>query len=205
MLYSICYMLYSIFYILMNMKSEFIWFESIVGSKRLSNYLWALILLFAGIAFILVGISSYLKRDILFFLPSQEIRFAPQGLIMCFYGISAFFLSGYLWSIILWDIGSGYNEYDRKTGMIYLFRWGFPGHNRRIRLRCSIQNVQAIELIVNQSFVSSYIVSLKLNQKQNLTLMQINDELSWKETEQKVAELSQFLQIPIEGLESNIY
>jgi hypothetical protein len=188
----------------MNIKSEFILLEPIVGSKRLSNYLWAFILLFAGIAFILVGISSYLKKDLVFFLRSQDITFTPQGLIMCFYGISAFFLSGYLWSIILWDIGSGYNEYDKKAGTVYLFRWGFPGKNRRIRLRCLTQNIQAIKLIAHQTIASNYIISLQLNEQQNLPLIQINEELTWKETEQKVAELSQFLRIPIEGLESTL-
>eukprot|EP00897_Mesotaenium_endlicherianum_P000999 jgi/Mesen1/108/ME1121843C07580 len=54
---------------------------------------------------------------------------------MCFYGIGGCSLSLYLSSMIFWAIGSGYNEFDRREGVISLFRWGFPGKNRRIRIR----------------------------------------------------------------------
>ena len=33
---------------------------------------------------------------------------------MAFYGIGGLFISFYLWWIILWDIGNGFNIFDKK-------------------------------------------------------------------------------------------
>jgi hypothetical protein len=51
---------------------------------------------------------------------------------MCFYGIAGLFISSYLWCTILFDVGSGYNKFDKIKGIVCLFRWGFPKKNRRI-------------------------------------------------------------------------
>ena len=34
----------------------------------------------------------------------------------------------------MWQIGSGFNEFNKKDGLIRVFRWGYPGKNRRIDL-----------------------------------------------------------------------
>jgi len=98
-----------------------LWIENVVGSRRISNVLWASVVLLGALGFILVGLSSYFNRDIVGFVSSQSITFTPQGLVMCFYGIGGLFLSLYLWFAILWDVGSGYNEFDRREGVISLF------------------------------------------------------------------------------------
>ena len=45
--------------------SEQIRQERIVGSRRFSNYFWAFLLLIGGLMFLLAGISSYLKINLL--------------------------------------------------------------------------------------------------------------------------------------------
>jgi hypothetical protein len=75
----------------MDTKSDFLWIENVVGSRRISNVVWATIVFLGALGFILVGLSSYLNKDIVSFLPSQSITFTPQGLVMCFYGIGVFF------------------------------------------------------------------------------------------------------------------
>jgi hypothetical protein len=63
--------------------------EKIVGSRRFSNYFWALLLLIGGLMFLLAGISSYLKINLLPFANTTELVFIPQGIVMMFYdGIS---------------------------------------------------------------------------------------------------------------------
>ena len=76
----------------------------------------------------------------------------------------------------------------------------FPGENRRIRIRCSFQDVQAIRLDINQNLYSRYTMSLRLKDQQDLPLSQISESFTWKETEEKAAQLAQFLRIPIEGI-----
>jgi hypothetical protein len=56
---------------------------------------------------------------------------------MSLYGIAGLFMSSYLWCTMSLNIGSGYDLFDRKEGIVCIFRWRFPGKNRRIFLRFS--------------------------------------------------------------------
>ena len=60
--------------------------DIIIGSRRFSNYFWALFLLVGGLGFLLAGISSYFNRNFLPFSNPSELTFIPQGLVMMFYG-----------------------------------------------------------------------------------------------------------------------
>jgi hypothetical protein len=184
---------------IMDIKSDFLWIENVIGSRRFSNILWATIVLFGALGFILVGLSSYFKTDIISFLPSQSITFTPQGLVMCFYGIGGFFLSLYLWFAIFWGVGSGYNEFDRCEGVISIFRWGFPGKNRRIRIRFLVEEIQAIRLDLKNNLNSRGLISIRLKNQQEIPLNQQDGALSLREMEEKAAQLARFLRVPIEG------
>lgn len=184
----------------MNVQSDWLWIESIKGSRRISNYFWALVLSLGALGFLLVGVSSYLGKDLLSFLPSQQVLFAPQGLVMCFYGIAGLFLAFYLWCAILWNVGSGYNEFDKENGIISLFRWGFPGENRQIRVQCSIQDVQALRLEVREGISPRRVLYIRMKGQQEIALNRLAETLTLKEVEEKTAQLARFLRVSIEGL-----
>jgi hypothetical protein len=40
----------------------------------------------------------------------------------------------------------GFNEFDKQQGIVRIFRWGFPGNNRRIDISYSIDDVKAIRV-----------------------------------------------------------
>nr|YP_009258365.1 hypothetical chloroplast RF4 [Spirogyra maxima]ANI25335.1 hypothetical chloroplast RF4 [Spirogyra maxima] len=183
----------------MHIQSESIWIESVIGSRKISNIIWALLLLIGATGFLLTGISSYLNKQIIPLFP-QTIVFAPQGLIMSFYGIAGLFLSGYLWCIIFWNVGSGYNELDREKGMISIFRWGFPGTNRRIRIRFLLGDIQAVHLVISEGFRARSIISFRLKDQQYIPLIQIQESSTLQEIEERAAKLAQFLSLPIEGI-----
>lgn len=183
----------------MNIQSEYIWIESITGSRKISNIIWACLLLIGATGFLLTGISSYLNQSNFALLP-QTISFTPQGVIMCFYGIAGLFLSAYLWCIIFFNIGSGYNELDRKKGIISVFRWGFPGQNRRIRIRCLLEDIQAVRLMINEGFRTRSIIAFRLKDQQYIPFIQIPETTSLEEIEEQAAKIAQFLSIPIEGI-----
>ena len=183
----------------MERKSDVLWIDTIVGSRRISNFVWATIVFLGAFGFITVGLSSYLNRDILSFLPARYISFTPQGLVMSFYGIGGFFLSLYLWLTIFWDVGSGYNEFDRSQGVISIFRWGFPGKNRRIRIRFLIDDVQSIRLEVKDNLNSGGRISIRLKNQQEVPLTQQKESLNLREMEEKAAQLARFLRVSIEG------
>lgn len=131
-------------------KSELIRRYVVVGSRRFSNYWWASIILLGGFGFLLTGVSSYLNSDLLPFINSKNILFFPQGLVMCFYGILGFIFSCYLWLTLFWGVGGGFNEFNKKQGIVRIFRWGFPGKNRRIDLSYDIKDIESIRVEIKE-------------------------------------------------------
>lgn len=174
--------------------------EPVLGSRRFSNYWWASIILAGAAGFLLVGISSYLGEDLIPFLSSKELLFFPQGIVMSFYGVAGLLLSLYLWLTIYWDIGQGYNEFNKKEGIVRIFRWGFPGKYRRIDLVYPIQDVQSIKIEIKEGINPRRVIYLRIKGKRDIPLTQIGQPLTLEEIEQKAADLARFLQVSIEGL-----
>ena len=112
--------------------------DKIIGSRRFSNYFWSVFLFIGGLGFLLAGLSSYFKINLLPFANPIELNFIPQGILMLVYGTGASLVNIYLILIIFWDVGGGYNEFDLANSTIRLVRRGFPGKNRNILLRSSV-------------------------------------------------------------------
>ena len=119
---------------------------AVLGSRRFSNIAWGTIIFLGSVGFLITGISSYVKFNIFFLLSSDNIVFFPQGMVMCFYGSLGFFFSWYLWLTAWWDVGGGFNEFNLKGGFVHIFRWGFPGKNRRIDLLYMIDTIESIRV-----------------------------------------------------------
>ncbi|RYR77691.1 hypothetical protein Ahy_A01g002257 [Arachis hypogaea] len=139
----------------MSWRSERIWVELIAGSRKTSNFCWAFILFLGSLGFLLVGISSYLGKNFKFF-------FFPQRIVMSFYGIAGLFISSYLWCTIWWNVGSGYDRFDKKAGIVCIFRWGFPGKNRRIFIRFLMKDIQSIRIEVKEGISTRRILYMEI-------------------------------------------
>nr|YP_009869963.1 photosystem I assembly protein Ycf4 [Mesua ferrea]YP_010529091.1 photosystem I assembly protein Ycf4 [Calophyllum inophyllum]YP_010570703.1 Photosystem I assembly protein Ycf4 [Calophyllum soulattri]UDP58256.1 photosystem I assembly protein Ycf4 [Calophyllum brasiliense]QJX65506.1 photosystem I assembly protein Ycf4 [Mesua ferrea]QKJ81903.1 photosystem I assembly protein Ycf4 [Mesua ferrea]QQK92877.1 Photosystem I assembly protein Ycf4 [Mesua ferrea]UXW91103.1 photosystem I assembly prote len=182
----------------MSWQSEHIWIELIVGSRKTSNICWAFILFLGSLGFFLVGLSSYLGRNLISLFPAQQIIFFPQGIVMSFYGIAGLFISSYLWCTISWNVGSGYDRFDRKEGIVSIFRWGFPGKNRRILLRFLMKDIQSIRIEVKEGIYARRVLYMEIKGQGAIPLTRTNEILTPREIEQKAAELAYFLHVPIE-------
>ena len=146
----------------------------------------------------MVGTSSYLGKNLISFFPSQQILFFPQGIVMSFYGIAGLFISSYLWCAISLNVGSGYDRFDRKKGRGCIFRWGFPGKNRRIFLRFRLKDIQSIKLEVKEGISARCILSLNIRGRGTIPLTRADENWTPRQMEEKVAELALFLRVPIE-------
>nr|AYR05896.1 photosystem I assembly protein Ycf4 [Lithothamnion sp.] len=175
--------------------------EQILGSRRLSNYWWAIIILLGGISFFLAGVSSYFRIEILPFTQSSEISFIPQGVIMIFYGTIAISLSVFLWLTIFWDVGAGYNEFNNEKGIITIFRLGFPGRNRRLSLTYRIQDIQSIRINIQDGLTAKREIYLKIKDKREIPLTSVGQPLLLSEIEKQASDLAKFLGVVLEGLE----
>nr|YP_009861995.1 photosystem I assembly protein Ycf4 [Viscum liquidambaricola]QKV09820.1 photosystem I assembly protein Ycf4 [Viscum liquidambaricola] len=185
----------------MNWRSDRIWIELIKDSRTKSNFCWAFILLFGSLGFLLVGTSSYLGRNLIYLFPYQQITFFPQGIVMSFYGIAGIFISSYLWCTISWNVGSGYDRFDRQKGIVCFFRWGFPGKKRRILFRFLIKDIQSIRIEAKESLLTRRALSLYMELRGKVAIpfmIRTDDNLTPREIEQKAAELAYFLGVPIE-------
>lgn len=175
-------------------------YEKIVGSRRLSNYIWGVITGFGGISFFLTGLSSFFEKNLLPFIHAESILFFPQGLVMCFYGTLGLIFSLYTYFTIIWSIGEGFNEFNKKTGKIRIFRWGFPGKNRKIDLTYDFEEVQSIQISVKDGVNPKRVIYLCLKGQREIPLTRIGNPLTIEEIETEGAELAKFLQVPLEGL-----
>lgn len=170
------------------------------GARRLSNYIWGAVLTLGGFGFLLTGISSYFKFNLIPIVNSSSIQFFPQGLVMCFYGVLGLLLSLYIWLIILWNLGEGFNEFNTETGQVRIFRWGFPGKNRKIDLQYPLQEVQSIRVEIQEGLNPKRVIYLKLKGNREIPLTRAGQPVSIQEIESQAAEIAKFLQVSLEGI-----
>nr|YP_010903254.1 photosystem I assembly protein ycf4 [Hypnea cornuta]WCH55707.1 photosystem I assembly protein ycf4 [Hypnea cornuta] len=175
--------------------------DKIVGSRRFSNYWWAICILLGGSSFFLVGLSSYLNIELLPFTRSSEILFIPQGIIMIFYGTIAILISLFLWLSIFWNIGSGYNEFNNDQGKIIIFRLGFPGKNRILKLEYDIKDIEAIKVNIREGISPKREIYLKTKDNREIPLTSVGQPLLLSEIEEKATFLAKFLNVILEGMD----
>ena len=174
--------------------------EKILGSRRFSNYFWAFFLLIGGLMFLLAGISSYLKINLLPFANTTELVFIPQGIVMMFYGTLSFGLSLYIIGTLFWDIGSGYNEYNKIENLVKVVRKGFPGKNREILLTYPLNNIRSIGIKISEGLNPQRILYLCLKDERQIPLTPVQQPDSISDLEDQAADLAKFLDLKLENL-----
>ena len=119
---------------------------------------------------------------------------------MGFYGLVGLLLSLYLWLTILWDVGGGYNEFNRESGTVKIFRWGFPGKNRKIELNFKTDDVQAVKVDLKEGLNPKRSLYLRVKGRRDIPLTRVGQPIALSELENQGAELARFLGVPLEGL-----
>ena len=174
--------------------------QSVVGSRRLSNYWWAVVVTIGASGFFLAAISSYTKINLLPFSDPTQLIFVPQGLAMGFYGLAGTLFGIYLWLTILWDVGGGYNEFNKQSGRVTIFRWGFPGKNRQIEVSCKTSDIQAVRVEIRDGLNPKRALYLRVKGMRDVPLTRVGQPIALSALENQGAELARFLSVPLEGL-----
>lgn len=174
--------------------------QPILGARRPSNYFWAAASTIGGLGFLLSSLSSYFKVNLLPFSDPTQLVFVPQGIAMGFYGVAGTLLGLYLWLIILWDVGGGYNEFNKQTGKATIFRWGFPGKNRKIEVVQPLSDIQSIRVELREGLNPRRALYLKIKGKGDIPLTRVGQPIALSELENQGAALARFLAVPLEGL-----
>jgi hypothetical protein len=174
--------------------------DKIIGSRRFSNYFWSLFLLVGGLGFLLAGISSYFKINLLFFTDTTELVFIPQGLVMMFYGTLSLGISIYTIITVLLDIGGGYNEYNKTENLVKIVRKGFPGKNREVLLTYPFSNIRAIGVKITEGLNPTRSIYLCLKDDRNIPLTPVQEPVAISTLEEKASDLAKFLDLKLENL-----
>ena len=174
--------------------------DKIMGSRRFSNYFWGFFLFIGGISFLLAGLSSYLKINLLPFTNTENLVFIPQGIVMMFYGTLSLSISLYTVLTIIWDIGSGYNEYNKIENLIKIVRKGFPGKNREVLLTYPLASVQSIGIKISEGLNPQRSIYLCLKDERKIPLTPVQQPDSISNLEKQAADLAKFLELKLENL-----
>ena len=160
----------------------------IIGTRKTDNYFWAILLFIGGIGFI------YSNP----FPSNNEIDFAvSQKIVMGLYGYIALYTCLYLLCSIFWNVGAGYNEYNKVEDMIRIVRWGFPGKNRRIDIKIPFSDIQSICIQTKNSFFFRDGIAVQYNNGRKIPLLQPNQTFILDELESYATQIAYFIQVPI--------
>nr|YP_010731954.1 photosystem I assembly protein Ycf4 [Kalinella pachyderma]WDY12868.1 photosystem I assembly protein Ycf4 [Kalinella pachyderma] len=117
---------------------------------------------------------------------------------MCFYGALGLLFGFYLWFTIFWKVGNGFNEFNKNSGVVRIFRWGLPGKNRRIDFRYKIQEIEGLRVELKEGVNPRRAISLQVKGKGDIPLTRIGIPIALEDIESEASELAQFLQISLE-------
>jgi len=174
-------------------------YDLILGSRRFSNYAWALLSLIGGVGFLLAGLSSYLGIELLPFGDTNEIVFIPQGIVMTFYGSIGSLLSLFLTVIIVSNVGGGYNSYDLNNGEITIFRICFPGIQNEIFLKYFLKDIKSIKLLITEGINPKREIYLVTKDKKQIPLTRVGEPLLLSDIEEEAVDLANFLKVSLES------
>ena len=174
--------------------------EEIVGARNISTIFTMFVLFFAGLGFFLAGLSSYFHVNFLLITDTSQIIFIPQGITLLFYGTGALGISFYVLLTLIWNVGSGYNEFSKLDNIVRIVRLGFPGKNRTIFLSYEFQNIKKLKFLIKQGLNPRCNILLILKDKREIPLFPAQFLLNPNEIERKAIELSRFLEVPLESL-----
>lgn len=171
--------------------------QSVLGSRRFSNVLVAVLVSTGGVGFLLTSLSSYFGVDLLPVGHPAELVWVPQGLVMGAYSLAAVLLSTYLWVVIGLDVGSGVNRFDRSAGQCTITRRGF---RQWIQLDIPLREIQAVKVDVRDGLSPRRRLSLRVQGRRDLPLTRVGEPIALSDLEQGGAELARFLNVPLEGV-----
>ncbi|MDX2272506.1 MAG: photosystem I assembly protein Ycf4 [Cyanobacteriota bacterium] len=175
-------------------------YYAVRGSRRTSVYFWAIALTGGSLGFTLAGISSYLGQNLLPFTETANLIFIPQGITMLFYGLAGSLAGLYQWLSLYWDLGGGYNQFDRVTGKVEILRRGFPGKDRQVKLVYDFADVQNVRVELKEGLNPKRAIYLRVKGRGDIPLTPVGQPAALADIENQAAEIARFLNVSLEGI-----
>lgn len=167
------------------------------GSRRLSNIFWALVVSLGGFGFFLTGLSSFFNQR-LFFLNSTDITFIPQGIVLLFYGTVGSILGIFLSLTVWWNVGFGYNEYNRISQKVTIYRRNFPGKNKDLTFNFTFDEVKSIKMRIKDGLNPKRQLLLCLVDNREIPLTGIEQPTALNKIENDAINIAKYLNVFLE-------
>ena len=119
---------------------------------------------------------------------------------MVFYGTLSLFLAISILLTLIWDIGSGYNEYNKVENLVKIIRKGFPGKNREVLLTYPLNSVRAIGIKISEGLNPKRSIYLCLKDERKIPLTPVEQPNTISNLEDQAADLAKFLDLKLENL-----
>ena len=132
------------------------------------------------------------------FSDSSGISFVPQGIVLLFYGTVGSILGVFLALTVWWNVGSGYNEYNRNLQKVKLYRKSFPGKNRELCLKFNFAEVQSVKMKIKEGLNPRRQLFLCLKDAREIPLTGIDKPIALNKIESEAIKLAKYLNIYLE-------
>ena len=143
------------------------------------------------------GDSAEGFRDFLPIGHPASMIFVPQGLVIGLYGIAAFLLAVYLWTLIAIDFGSGINRFDKNVGLLSVSRRGLI---KQISVEIPLKDIKAVKLEIREGLNPKRRITLRIQGRRDLPLTGVGQPRPLAELEKEGAQLARFLGVNLEGI-----
>ena len=97
-------------------------------------------------------------------------------------------------------MGGGYNEFNKRTEKVTIFRQGYPGKNRQVEIEIPIAEVLSVRVEIREGLSPKRALYLRCKQRRDLPLTRVGEPIALSTLENQGAELARFLEVPLEGL-----
>jgi hypothetical protein len=168
------------------------------GSRRMSNIFWSIAVSLGGLGFFLTGLSSFFQTNLLFFSDATGISFFPQGIVLVFYGTVGSILGVFLALTVWWDVGSGYNEYNRDLQEVKLYRKNFPGKNRELTFTFPFAEIKSIKMRIKEGLNPKRQLLLCLTDSREIPLTGTEEPKALSKIEDEAITIAKYLNVFLE-------
>ena len=104
----------------------------------------------------------------------------------------------FLWLTIFWDIGFGYNEFNKTSQEVILYRKGFPGKNRELCLKFNFTEIKSIKMKIKEGLNPKRQLFLCLNDAREIPLTGVDKPIALNKIESEAIRLAKHLNIYLE-------
>ena len=99
---------------------------------------------------------------------------------------------------IWWNVGSGYNEYNRAKKEVKIYRKGFPGKNRELLFIFPFSKIKSIKMRIKEGINPKRQLLLCLTDSREIPLTGIEQPIAINKIEDEAITIAKYLNVFLE-------